>query len=235
MSKKEPQMSKNKSSIVRVPRAAEVLPPDREQEAEKFKRMVANLIDKRVSEAMTGAGAIFQPWFQPREVAYEIKRNMTVTEQQVWSNYFKQYGCIVCSPYAQTYGTTIALDKEKIAELRKQGLSWHAISKKLGVGFKTLYRFRDGDLSRRAGREHVERPDASEITNGPGHRSLSLCANCYQRIANRREGVLRETAPARDGRTQLNFMDSVRLAREALAPAAEALALSTKKKARRGK
>lgn len=210
-------MSKNKS-IVHVARAAEVLPPDRKQQAEEFKRAVSDLIDKRVSEALASkSDAPFQPWFQPREVAYEIKRRMTVTEQRVWANYFKKYGCLVCSPNARTdYGHAIALDKEKIAELRKQGLSWHKIAEQLGVAFSTIYRFRDGDLSRRASGERLERPEAPEITNGPGHRSLGLCTTCYQRIANRREEVLRDTAPDRD-RTQLNFMDSVRLAREALA------------------
>jgi hypothetical protein len=172
---------------VRLTSFNELLPPDRGRRAEQFKRMVADLIDKQVSEALaSNSDALFQPWFQLRKVAYEIKRKQTVTEQRKWTEYFKKYGCIVCSPNARTnYGHAIATDKEKIAELRKQGLSWEEIAKEFGVGHNTLYKFRARDRSRKDGGKRFERPEAPEIGNGLGHRSLSLCTDCYQRIASR--------------------------------------------------
>jgi Homeodomain-like domain-containing protein len=221
---------KNKSSIVRSKAVqAEVVPRDREQQAAEFKRNVAQFIEQKIAEAMAGSDAQFQPWFQPREITDEIRRRQTVTQQQKWVNYFKKYGCLVCSPIARrdgpadgtSNGCVIDLDKKKIAELRKQGLSWPKVAKQIGVSETTIYKFRDG--------KHVERPEAPEIGNSQ-HRSLSLCTTCYQRIANRLNGSLRENAPPSDRIEPLTFMDSARLAREALAPAATSLA-----KGRRGK
>jgi hypothetical protein len=38
----------------------------------------------------------FQPWFQPKDISYEIKRRQTVQEQRKFSNYFEDFGCFVC-------------------------------------------------------------------------------------------------------------------------------------------
>jgi hypothetical protein len=211
-------MAKKKSkSIVKV----EVSLPDRANAEAEFKRTIARLVEQKVSEAMSsGSDALFQPWFQPREIAYEIKRRQTVTEQHKWIEYFRKYGCIVCSPIARSHERPVYVDAEKFAELRKQGLDLRKIAKQLGVGYSTAQSFSKGNEGFE--RPKASRPEASEIGEGPAHRSLGLCTTCYRGIANRLEGILREHAPAHD-RIQLNFMDSVRLAQEALAPSLEAL------------
>src|ERR1700730_9017442 len=208
--RKETKMAKkNKpsTSIVRTKAVqAEVVPRDRGQAEAEFKRMVAQLVEQKVAEAMSNdSDAQFQPWFQPREITDEIRRRQTVTEQQKWVNYFKKYGCIVCSPIARsrTSGYVVDLDKEKIAELRRQGLSWPKVAEQIGVSEGVIYRFRDG--------KHVERPEAPEIGYSQ-HRSLGMCTTCYQRVANRLDSTLRENAPPSD-RIQPTFMDSVTLAR----------------------
>ena len=210
---------KNKlsTSIVRTKAVqAEVVPRDREQAEAEFKRNVAQFIEQKIAEAMAGSDAQFQPWFQPREITDEIRRRQTVTQQQKWVNYFKKYGCIVCSPIARSHehtGYVIGLDKEKIAELRKQGLSWPKVAKQIGVSETTIYKFRDG--------KHVELPEAPEIGNGPAHLSLGMCTTCFRRVKTRLEATLRLHAPA--SHEPMTFMDSVRLAREALAPSMAAL------------
>jgi predicted DNA-binding transcriptional regulator AlpA len=205
---------KNKlsTSIVRTKAVqAEVVPRDRGQAEAEFKRNVAQFIEQKIAEAMAGSDAQFQPWFQPREITDEIRRRQTVTEQQKWVNYFKKYGCIVCSPIARSHehtGYVIGLDKEKIAELRKQSLSWPKVAKQIGISDSTIYKFRDG--------KHVELPEAPEIGNGPAHLSLGMCTTCFRRVKTRLEATLRLHAPA--SHEPMTFMDSVRLAREALAP-----------------
>jgi DNA-binding XRE family transcriptional regulator len=206
---------KNKlsTSIVRTKAVqAKVVPRDRGQDEAEFKTKVAQFIEQKIAEAMAnGSDAQFQPWFQPQEIAYEIKRRQTVTEQQKWVLYFKDWGCIVCSPIAgRVHKHVIDLDNEKIAELRKQGLSWPNVAKQIGVSETTIYKFRNG-----------ERPEAPEIGNSQ-HRSLGMCTTCYQRVANRLESTLQKHAPA-PSRIEPTFVDSVRLAREALAPSLAAL------------
>jgi hypothetical protein len=65
-----------------------------------------------------------------------------------------------------------------------------------------------------------------------GHKSLSMCQRCFERTAHRLRSGMRKHAPVADT-NQLNFMDSVRLAREALAPSVEALAVQNAKGRRR--
>jgi MerR-like DNA binding protein len=84
-----------KSQIVRVERA-EIVAPDRNQQAEQFKLMIAQAIEKQVGEALSTNDSIFQPFFQSQSVAHEIKRRQTVAEQQKYVNRFKKYGCMIC-------------------------------------------------------------------------------------------------------------------------------------------
>jgi hypothetical protein len=76
---------------------AEIVPRDRAQQVDDFTRMVEQLVEQKVADATQGRDALLQPWFQNREVANAIKRLQTVTEQQKWSNYFADWGCIVCA------------------------------------------------------------------------------------------------------------------------------------------
>jgi hypothetical protein len=55
------------------------------------------------------------------------------------------------------------------------------------------------------------------------HRSLGLCAHCYNKISHRLQASMARRAPA-PGTEPPTFMDSVKLAREALRPALAALA-----------
>jgi hypothetical protein len=144
---------------------AELLPSSRTPSAADFKRMVAEAIEKHVSEAMAH-DADLQPWFQSREVAYEIKRRQTVVEQNKFAYYFEDWGCIIC-----------------------------------------------GTKQRR-------------------HAGLGLCPPCNSRVRQRLSASMRKHAPA-PGRTDLTFMDTVRMAREALAPALHALPETTARPARR--
>jgi hypothetical protein len=162
---------------------------------------------------------LLQPWFQPREIAYELKRRMTITEQRKFVLYFEKWGCIVCSPNARGHGALgtppVYIDEEKVEALQKQGLSLPKIAKELGVGYDTLWRFSKGIFH---GKKPFKRPEAPE--NGreaPQHRSLGLCGTCHRRVVSRMESILRENAPE-PGRIEPTFMDSVRLAREAVAP-----------------
>lgn len=74
---------------------AELLPPSRTLSEADFKRMVAEAIEAKVTEAMSH-GSDLQPWFQSREITNEMKRGLTVSEQRKWSAYYLDWGCIAC-------------------------------------------------------------------------------------------------------------------------------------------
>lgn len=153
---------KSKPEIVR----AELLPLGRTLSETDFKRMVAQAIEQKVAEAMSeGSHADFQPFFQSHEVSYEIKRRQTVTEQQKWSFYYSDWGCMICG----------AKDKP--------------------------------------------------------HDSNGMCQTCKARIRDRIKSSLRKRAPAPSG-TDLSFMDTVRMAREALAPELRTLPPKTARRKR---
>lgn len=62
-----------------------------------FKRMVAEFVEEQVRAAMSqGSDSTFQPFFQTREIAYEIKRRQTVTEQKKFGYAYEDWGCLVC-------------------------------------------------------------------------------------------------------------------------------------------
>ncbi len=151
----------SKTSIVR----AEVLPPIRALTEADFNRMVAEAVERRVDEVLSrGSDSVFQPFFQAKEISYEIRRRQTVTEQQKWSSYFAKHGCLICGTREKGYG------------------------------------------------------------------GLGMCHVCCSRTRHRLEAILREHAPAE---AQPTFTDTVKLAREALAPSLRILPEATAPRARR--
>jgi hypothetical protein len=77
--------------------ALEIVPRDRAQQADDFKRMVEQLVEQKVAEVTHGRDAVLQPWFlSSHEAAWAIKRAQTVPEQQKFANYFADYGCMIC-------------------------------------------------------------------------------------------------------------------------------------------
>lgn len=142
---------------------AEIVPMDRAQQADDFRRMVEQLVDQKVAEATQGSNALLQPWFESREATWAIKRAQTVTEQAKWTHYFADWGCMIC-------GTTTA-----------------------------------------------------------AHASSGMCNRCRHRVYQRLRATLRKHAPSPD-QPQPTFMDTVKLAREALGPSITTLAASIGKK-----
>ena len=59
--------------------------------------MIAKIVEERVLEALAHPiDAEFQPFFQSKQVADEIKRRQTVTEQHKFSYAYEDWGCLVC-------------------------------------------------------------------------------------------------------------------------------------------
>jgi hypothetical protein len=72
---------------------AELLPPAPADMADA----IAKMVEQKVAEAMaTEAGALFEPFFQPKRVFNEFRKYQTVVEQRKWSYYFAEWGCLVC-------------------------------------------------------------------------------------------------------------------------------------------
>lgn len=47
---------------------------------------------------------MFEPWLRSRQIAYELKRLQTVSEQQTWTIYYNRFGCLVYQTQTRTYG-----------------------------------------------------------------------------------------------------------------------------------
>jgi hypothetical protein len=75
---------------VRVP--AEIVPSN----ADQFQKAITRLVEQKVTEALSGKDSVFQPWFNSQAVTAEIRKRQTVAEQQKFSRYFEEYGCMVC-------------------------------------------------------------------------------------------------------------------------------------------
>jgi len=122
----------------------------------RFALAVAQMVEQKVQKALGHQqSAVFQPFFQSKTVANEIRRRQTVTEQRKWTLYFEEWGCMVCE------------------------------------------------------------------TKKKGHHSLGMCSTCFNRISTRLISIIRANTLA--PQDQPTFMDTVRLAREALAPSIEVL------------
>ena len=79
---------KAKSSI-------ELLPPAAPSEA-GIKRMIAQAVEQKVAEIMSGPDAIFEPYQRPRDISKAIISKQTVAEQNKWTYYYEEWGCEVC-------------------------------------------------------------------------------------------------------------------------------------------
>jgi hypothetical protein len=57
-------------------------------------------VRQQVAEIMAERDAVvFEPFFRSRQVAYELKRLMTVPEQEKFSISFERYGCMICETH----------------------------------------------------------------------------------------------------------------------------------------
>ena len=75
--------------------AIEIVPYNREQEhALELKQAMTQLIDERVAEITGGPAAIFQPFFQTKRLAAEIRRQQSVAEQNKYIYYYDRWGCL---------------------------------------------------------------------------------------------------------------------------------------------
>jgi len=55
------------------------------------------LVQQRVAEILTRRDAfIFEPWFRTRQVANEIRRLQTVSEQRRMTLFYEDEGCMIC-------------------------------------------------------------------------------------------------------------------------------------------
>ncbi len=141
------------------PKAAEIVVLDRTERIAELKRMVDSIRDELAAESMEGENdPILEPWFQPRAVAYEIKRRQTIIQRNKFTWLFEEDGCWKC--------------------------------------------------------ERRDRP----------HYAKSMCQRCHNRLKERLKAVVRKHTPALEDATQPSFSDTLRLAREALAPSIPALA-----------
>ena len=147
--------TKKRNSKTQTP-AIEIVPFSRAEaniEAQNNLRLeIARMVEETVQQALSGQGAELQPFFGSKEVSYEIKRRQTVLEQNKFTYYFEDWGCMVCG-------------------------------------------------SRKA-----------------AHGGCGMCGSCYRRVAERLRASLRKRQPPK-GADQPSFMDTMRIAREALAPA----------------
>jgi len=75
--------------------AIEIVPYNREQEHElELKRAMTQLIEEKVAEATGGPAAMFQPFFQSKRLAAEIRRQQSVAENNKFSYYYEIWGCL---------------------------------------------------------------------------------------------------------------------------------------------
>jgi hypothetical protein len=89
--------------------AVEIVPRSRQeinaQTNLDLKSMIAQMVEEGVREAISGKGAELQPFFGSKEVAYEIKRRQTVHEQNKFTYFYEDWGCMICgSRKARHYG-----------------------------------------------------------------------------------------------------------------------------------
>jgi hypothetical protein len=88
-------MTKRNKTMVAIP--AEIVPRGQEAIAAEYKAMIAKIVEEKVLEALAHpTDAVFQPFFQPRQISNEIRRRQTVTEQHKFSYAYEDWGCLVC-------------------------------------------------------------------------------------------------------------------------------------------
>ena len=59
--------------------------------------MLAKLVIEKVNEALARSGdSIFEPFFQPQAVAAQMRKQMTVPQQEKFAAYYEKWGCLRC-------------------------------------------------------------------------------------------------------------------------------------------
>ena len=53
-------------------------------------------IEHKIAEMMGGDAGVFEPFFQPKKIADEIRKLQTVPQQRKWHDYYLEWGCLVC-------------------------------------------------------------------------------------------------------------------------------------------
>ncbi len=55
------------------------------------------LVEQRVAEILHARDEfMWEPFFRSRQIAYELKRLQTVSEQKKWQIYYERFGCLRC-------------------------------------------------------------------------------------------------------------------------------------------
>ncbi len=94
-------MTDKKNQLVKVervePELVESLPPELSLPAglSPMEAEVNRLVDIRVAEALARRDD-WQPYFQSRRVAQELRRIQSVPEQRLWSLVYERWGCTHC-------------------------------------------------------------------------------------------------------------------------------------------
>src|SRR5690242_9121970 len=88
-----PRKKKPVVEVERLPAAALVPRPTAADLQAAIDRLVRQRVDEILAERNPDQMA---PAFQPREVAYELRRRQTVFQQREGRLYFEKWGCMIC-------------------------------------------------------------------------------------------------------------------------------------------
>jgi hypothetical protein len=82
-------------------------PEDLEFALPNSRELVERLVKRQVAEILTRRDDLaFEPFFRDRQVAYELRRLLTVPELHKWSAYFERWGCLRCGNRDRGHGST---------------------------------------------------------------------------------------------------------------------------------
>jgi hypothetical protein len=149
----------------------ELLPPVRPAIIPDMRGMLERLVEEKVAQVMAKkSDALFQPYFQGRKVAAEIRRNQTVSERKRWGRYFKKWGCDVCgTKERQHYALGRCLACYRRTEQRLNEIMAHGASQK---GSIAVFLDRQGDLARAALKARPLPPEKRMDLEGIARESL---------------------------------------------------------------
>jgi len=89
-------------------REIEVLPSPAEMARARSgidKAELGRLVQEKVAEIMADRDAfVFEPFFQSRQIAFELKRLQRVPEQEKFAVSFERYGCMICETRERIHG-----------------------------------------------------------------------------------------------------------------------------------
>ncbi len=81
----------------------EIVPPGQHTKAEQAEALLT-LLNERLAELMGRQDLrLFQPFFESRQVAYELRRLQTAPEWHKWRVYYEMWGCLVCGEREQPH------------------------------------------------------------------------------------------------------------------------------------